>query len=355
VYGIAGIFATGSAGAGSFGLSVAMNNPTALAVDTAGNVYVADTGNHRVLFMPRTTGTYFGVSMVANWMYVIAGTGVSGNGASGSLATSCAFNSPTGICVDSAGNVFIADNGNSRILFIPKTAGTYFGSVNATTNFGNYIYTMPGYASLLNASRKITVDSSGNFTVASYGNRTIVFYPVANGTYFGTSMTANTGYRIVGTGSQGISPEGTAIASSLLNNPQSARVDSSGNLYIADFENHRIVFVPQTAGTYFGVSMTANSTYTIAGANTTATQGFAGDFGPYASSRLQSPTSVCLDVGGNVVIADTYNSRIRMVVRSTIGSSYVANNINLIFNGRNTGYFINGNDVVNYPNPVSLS
>ena len=214
---------------------------------------------------------------------------------------------------------------------------------------------MPGYASLLNLPRKITVDSSGNFTVACYGNHTIVFYPVANGTYFGTSMTANTGYRIVGTGVGGINAEGTAIASSRLFNPQSARVDSSGNLYIADFNNHRIVFVPQTAGTYFGVSMTANSTYTIAGANTTATLGFAGDFGPYASSRLHGPSSVCVDVGGNVVIADSYNRRILMVVRSTIGSSYVANNANVIFNGRNTGYFINGNDSANYPNLVSLS
>ena len=113
-----------------YGVSVFLRTPTALAVDTAGNVYVGDSANHRVLFMPRTTGTYFGVSMVANWMYVIAGTGVLGNGASGSLATSCALNEPTGICVDSAGNVFIADNGNSRILFIPKTSGTYFGSVN---------------------------------------------------------------------------------------------------------------------------------------------------------------------------------------------------------------------------------
>lgn len=356
VYGIAGIFATGSAGAGSFGLSVAMNNPTALAVDSAGNVYVADSGNHRVLFMPKTTATYFGVAMVANWMYVIAGTGASGTGTSGSLATSCALNNPTGVCVDSAGNVFIADNGNNRIMFIPKTSGTYFGSVNATTNFGNYLYTMPGYASLLSAPRKITVDSSNHFCVASYGNHTIVFYPVANGTYFGTSMTANTGYKIVGvSATSGISAEGTGIATSRLFNPQSGCIDSSGNLYIADFQNQRIVFVPQTAGTYFGVSMTANSTYTIAGANTTATSGFAGDFGLYASSRLQSPSSVCVDVGGNVVIADTYNSRIRMVVRSTIGSSYLNNNANVLFNSRNTGYFINGIDVANYPNLVSLS
>jgi hypothetical protein len=182
-----------------------------------------------------------------------------------------------------------------------------------------------------------------------------VFYPVANGTYFGTSMTANTGYRIVGTGVGGINAEGTAIASSRLFNPQSARVDSSGNLYIADFQNQRIVFVPQTAGTYFGVSMTVNSTYTIAGANTTASSGFAGDFGPYVSSRLQSPSAVCLDVAENVVIADTYNNRIRMVAKSNAGSSYLLNNANVVFNQRNTGYNINGADVANYASIVNLS
>ena len=83
--------------------------------------------NHRIRFIPKTGGTYFGQAMTANYIYTIAGNGTGGYLADNVAATSTRINSPFGVSVDASGNVYIGDSNNNRIRFVPKTGGTYFG------------------------------------------------------------------------------------------------------------------------------------------------------------------------------------------------------------------------------------
>ncbi|MBK8576534.1 MAG: hypothetical protein IPN90_12955 [Elusimicrobia bacterium] len=183
-----------------------------------GNVYISDSNNHRIRFIPRVTGTYFGQPMTADSIYTIAGTGTGGFNSDNVVATSAQLNGPQGLCVDVAGNVSVADYTNHRIRYIPKMSGIHFGQ----------------------------------------------------------TMIANNIYTIAGTGVWGASGDGGIATAAKIHNPSDVDMDESGNLFIADRSNHRIRVIANTSGTYFGQLMTANSIYTIAGTGTSA---YGGDGG----------------------------------------------------------------------------
>ncbi len=250
--------------AGTYGPFV---SPGAIFLDGAGNLYIADSGNNMVQMMPKIAGTYFGIAMNANGIYRIAGSGTTGSSGDGGAATSALLYSPNGVTVDSSGNLYIADSSNNRIQFVPK----------------------------------------------------------ASGTYFGVSMTANDIYTIAGSsaGTAGSSGDGGAATSALLGYPFGVVVDSSGNVYIADTRNNRIQFVPASSGTYFGVSMTANDIYTIAG-SAAGTYGSYGNGVPATSALLYGPGQIAVAPSNNVYIADTSNSVIREVVVAATTSNVTA-------------------------------
>ncbi|MBK8576533.1 MAG: hypothetical protein IPN90_12950 [Elusimicrobia bacterium] len=111
-----------------------------VSVDLEGNVYVADTGNNRIRFIPKLAGTYFGQLMSAHYIYTIAGNGTAAYGGDGGAATSAQLNGPICLSVDLDGNVIIADTTNHRVRFIPKVSATYFGQ----SMTANSIYTVAG-------------------------------------------------------------------------------------------------------------------------------------------------------------------------------------------------------------------
>lgn len=87
-------------------------------------------------------------------------------------------------------------------------------------------------------------------------------------------------------------------------------VDGSGNLLIADTRNNRIRMVAESAGTFYGQATAAGDIYTVAGYGT---GGFSGDGGPAASAQVSQPEDVTVNAAGNLLIADSYTNRIRMV------------------------------------------
>jgi len=121
VYTLAGVGTAGGGGDGVVGSSVSLNTPTGVSVDFYGNVRVADQGNHRVLFLAKANGIYFGRTMTANGFYVIAGTGAAGEGPEGTVATLAGLQSPTGVATDLSGNLYVTDTGNHRVLFVSRT------------------------------------------------------------------------------------------------------------------------------------------------------------------------------------------------------------------------------------------
>ena len=294
-----------------------LNNPQGVCVDSIGNIYIADTSNHRIRFIPVISGTYFNQTMNANWMYTIAGTGTAGNSV-GDIATSCALNSPGSVWVDSIGNIYIADTLNHRIKFIPVITKSYFNQ--SMTQY--WIYTIAGTgnsgynndattATLCNlyAPIGVSVDSIGNVYIADTSNYVIRFIPVISNSYFGISMTQYLMYIIAGTRTSSDSISGTSALLSNINTVNSLTVDSIGNVYIADKGNNKIKFIPITTGTYFSISMTKNCMYTIAGNGSTTPLIDASS----ATLCNLSVTGVSLDIDGNVYIADHNNNLIRFI------------------------------------------
>ncbi len=273
----AGTGTVGNTGDGAAASSALLRSPRGVAADASGNVYIADTGNHRIRRVDASTGN----------IAAFAGTGSGGNTGDGAAATSATLNSPSGVAVDASGNVYIADTTNNRIRRVDTAgdiaafAGT--GTAGSTGDGG------AATAATLTLPSGVAADASGNVYIADTSNHRI--------RRVDTSGTIAT---FAGTGSAGSTGDGSAATAAALNFPRSAAVDASGNVYIADATNNRIRRV-DTSGTIS----------TIAGASA----GFSGDGGAAASAALNLPFGVAVDSSGNLYVADRNNHRVRKLTR----------------------------------------
>jgi uncharacterized protein (TIGR03437 family) len=249
-----------------------------IAVDSAGSVYVGDQGNHRVLKVANGTIT------------TTAGNGTKGFSGDGGSATAAQLNSPYGVAVDSAGNLYIADSGNNRVRQISNGVITTVAG-NGTQGFSGD--NGPALSAELNYPIGVAVDSAGSVYVADANNYRV--RKVSKG-----SITTVAGNGMGNTG--GTNVPATSVGFSAL---AGIAVDASGNLYIADdtFDN--------------AIRKVTNGIITtIAGGS--AGSGFGGDNGPAVSAQLGQPTGVAVDSDGNVYLADSGNQRVRKVVNGMI-------------------------------------
>ena len=205
-------------------------------------------------------------------------------GGDGGPAIQAQLDAPTGVAVDGAGNLYIADCDNSRIRKVDSigTITTIAGGGGFGEDGG------PATQARLNLPNGVAVDSAGNLYIADTNNDRIRKVDSA-----GTITT------IAGTGEQGFGGDGGPATQARLNYPYGVAVDGAGNLYIADRYNNRIRRVDSTG-----------TITTIAG---TEKRGFSGDGGPAIQAPLFLPTGVAVDGAGNLYIADQYNHRIRKV------------------------------------------
>lgn len=264
---------TSFAGSGAIGAIngtsevASFNNPSAVAVSNAGNVYVADSKNNLIRMI-----TPAGV------VTSLAGNGLAGlaNGA----GTAASFNNPLGIAVDGSGNVYVADTGSNLIRLITPagTVTTLAGSGAAGSANG------VGTTASFNNPTGIAVDSAGNVYVADKGNNLIRMI-----TSIGvvSTLAGNAGAGFV---------NGTGLAASF-NNPTGVAVTSLGNVYVADSLNNRIRVVTP--------DLMVN---TLAG---TGTKGVAN--GATSSASFGAPSGIALSSAGNVYVADTGNNMIRLI------------------------------------------
>ncbi|MFY0594260.1 MAG: hypothetical protein JXQ92_16590, partial [Roseivirga sp.] len=197
---------TGGSANGS-GTEASFNSPEALAIDAAGNVYVADVNNYSVRKID-----------VAGNVTTYAGTG--GWGTANGTGTSAGFSGPFGIAVDAIGNLYVSDGGNTIRKIDPSQAVTTFagsGSTGAQDGVGT--------SASFNFPNGIAIDASGNLFIADNSNHIIRKIDP-----FGMVTT------LAGSGSSGAS-DGT---SAQFNQPSGVAVDASGNVYVADKGNHSI-------------------------------------------------------------------------------------------------------------------
>ena len=325
---VAGNGAKGYGGDGAPATAAQLQRPQGIAVDSHGNLFIADTTNQRI----RKVTTDGNIA-------TIAGTGTSGYSGDGGAATSAKLASPQGIAVDSAGSVYFADTNNNRIRRI--------SGVNISTVAGNGALSFsgdggPATSAGLGRPIGVAIDANGVLYIADTYNQRVrkvsagVIGTIAGGGVadggpaafgltnepYGAVKDANgnlyvveaRGHRVrkitpsgtlstfAGTGVPGYAGDGGQATSAQLNWPQGLVLDGSGNLYIADTGNNRVRKVTP-----------AGIITTFAG---TGVYGYSGDDGPATSAKLADPTAVAVNSQGNVYIADSDNNRIRMVSTS---------------------------------------
>ena len=264
-YTITTVAGNGSAGFndGSDPTQAQFNNPNAIAVDSKGVIYVADTANHRVRTI--TNGT----------TATIAGTGTAGYSGNGAAATSATLNSPGGIAVDSSGNVYVSDTANAVVR---KISG---GNINVFAGSNNPSYSGDGgqaNVAGINGPTGLALDSAGNVYIADTRNN-LVRKVDKNGVI--TSYIGATG-----------------PTAGRLNSPTGLWIEASGALYVADSSNRRIIKY-------------ANNVFTVVAG--TGTAGFGGDGGPAVKALLSNPTGLAGDASGSIYVGDSNNSRIRKI------------------------------------------
>jgi trimeric autotransporter adhesin len=318
IYTVAGIGPDGFSGDGGPAASAELNGPEGVATDGAGNLLIADSGNDRIRAVAARTGTFYGQAMTAGDTYTIVGGGTDGLG-DGGPATSAELNFPEEVATDAAGNLLIADTGDNRIRVVAARTGTFYGQAMTAGD----TYTVagdgtrgfsgdggPATSAWLHFPEEVVADGAGNLLIADTFNHRIRVVAASTGTFYGQAMTARNIYTVAGDGKEGFSGDGDPATSAKLSDPSGVAVDPAGNLVITDNPNHRVRVVAARAGTFYGKAMTAGRIYAVAG---DGTQGFSGDGGPAASAELDRPQGVAMDPAGNLLIADTFNDRIRMV------------------------------------------
>jgi len=347
IYTIAGGGTPGYTGDGGPATSAKLHLPEALAFDTAGNLVIADADNNRVRVVAASTGTFYGQAMTAGDIYAVAGNGKSGYSGDGGPAVSAELKSPHGVTVDAAGNLVVADSGNNRVRVVAASTGTFYGQAMTAGD----IYTVagngtPGYSgndgpaasAELAYPYGVAVDGAGNLVIADSDNYRVRVVAASTGTFYGQAMTAGDIYAVAGNGTIGSSGSGGLAVNAELMRGSSASdvaVDSGNYVLVQSF---RAWFICQTAGTYFGRAMTAGDIYAVAG---NGKQGYSGDGGPALSAKLYVPSGVAVDAAGNLVIADTYNNRVRVVAARTgtfYGQAMTAGDIYTVAGDGGHGY-----------------
>jgi trimeric autotransporter adhesin len=366
---VAGTGAFGFSGDGGPATVALLNGPLGLALDRAGNLYIADSGNFRVrkvtpagtistavsgigatglafdnngvLYMAGA-GTVEKLPPGASSVTLIGGTtsGPTGYSGDGGPALSAQFSPTLSIVADNLGNLFIGDGQNDRVRRISAN-----GTVTTVAGNGQFFYTGEGVPALTSPVR-----GGGNLAIDKAGN---IYFSDPDAARV-RKVSAGIVNTVAGNGATGFSGDGGPAVQATLDFPRNLAFDSGGNLYIADYYNQRVRRVALngttngTISTYaqlpglvrglvfdaagnLYVSDESNSTvYRIdtAGNQTVfagaGAAGYSGDGGPANQALLNSPSGLAMDTLGNLYIADALNGRVRVVNPQGIIGTFVS-------------------------------
>ncbi len=276
---VAGTGATGFAGDAAKATAGQISAVVGIVADAAGNFYISDTGNNRIRKITS-----------AGIISTFAGNGNTGLSGDGAAATNATLSQPTGLALDSAGNLYIADSANNVIRKVGSD-----GNINRIVGSGFTGFLGDGgqaqYVNL-NGPRGVAVDGNGNIYVADTENHRI-------------RMMSKSGIvtTIAGTGTAAFSGDGGPAVAAKLNRPLGIAVDKAGNVYFADYFNSRIRKIGLD-----GIIRT------VAG---NGQLGYSGDGGIATSAALHFPSGVAVDANGKVYVADVQNNVIRLLTPSS--------------------------------------
>jgi glucose/arabinose dehydrogenase len=256
------IVGTGRAGFNGDGLAPTasqLDRPTGVAVDGAGNLFIADTANCRVRVLPADSTTLFGRAVSAGHLFTAAGTGVCGTAGQGGPAAGSQLWNPVAVAVDRAGDLLVADSGDQSVLLAAVGAGTYYGTAVGAGDIG------------------VVLGGTG-----SYGPYVFDGLPA-------TGPTAE------------------------LNDPRGLAVGPTGALFVTDGFMHAVRVVPAVTGTLLSRAMTGGNLYTVAGALPVATAEGLGDGTSWVLTHMGTPVGVAVSPAGSVYYSDGSLDMLRVI------------------------------------------
>lgn len=256
---VAGTGRAGFNGDGLAGTAGELDEPTGVAVDGSGDVVIADTANCRLRVLAARSATSFGQAMTAGHLYTVAGTGVCGSAGQGGPLGAAQLWNPVAVAVDSAGDLFVADDGDQSVLLAPARGGTYYGSVVGAGDLGVVVGGTGGYQPYL---------------------------------------------------ADGVPAVGVAAE---LNDPRGLAIGPSGALFVTDGLMQVIRVVPSTSGVLLARTMTAGDLYSVAGALPVATAEGPGDGTRWVLTRMGTPAGIAVSPAGDVYYSDASFDTVRVI------------------------------------------
>ena len=257
---VAGTGTGGFNGDGPDATASELDEPAGVAVDAAGDLFIADTANCRVRVVPAVTTTLFGQAVRAGGLYTVAGTGVCGStGQGGPLHTAQLWN-PVAVTLDATGDLLVADSGDQSVLLAPSGgSGSFYGSTIGAGDIG------------------VVVGGTGSY-----------------GPYVADGLPAN-----------GPTAE--------LNDPRGLTIGPTGALFVSDGFMHVIRVVPAVTGTLLGTVMKAGDLYTVAGALPVATAAGTNDGTKWVRVHMVTPVGVATSATGALFFADATQDTVRVM------------------------------------------
>jgi DNA-binding beta-propeller fold protein YncE len=274
----AGCGEAGYSGDGGPAIRARFNEPYGIAVDIAGNIYIADRHNHCVRRFDRALGI----------VMAFAGNGSSGFGGDGEAASCAAMVEPNGLAFDPAQRrLFIADVADNRVRVVDVVSGTIrtFAGTAAAEHSGDG---GPADGAGVHGARAVKVAADGTVYILERQGSTL------------RAVDPNTGIitTVAGTGARAYEGDGGPALAAAFNAPKELAIDRAGNLLIVDTENHALRLV----------DIGTRTVVTIAGSGR---QGGDGDGGPAGAAALDRPHGAAVAADGSIYIGDTNNHRIR--------------------------------------------
>ncbi|MGA8724657.1 MAG: hypothetical protein WB565_06415 [Acidimicrobiales bacterium] len=380
---VAGTGVPGSAGDGGAATRAQLDAPSGLAVDGRGDLFIADTGNCRVRAVPAHTGTLFGKHVRAGQIVTlaggtcnpthpeptalavdasgdlfvdyaaaaridelpsgrvafggatartgspvtVAGSGVSGDGGDGGLATKAQFELPSGIAIDPSGDLLVADTGNCRLRLVAASDGVRYGvsvvrgqvaTVAGTGVCGSAGDGGPALGAQLWDPGALAVDPAGDVLLADQGNRTVRELAASSGTFFGVPLAADALGTVAGEGSYGpylIDGLSALGQTGEVNFPSGLALGPGGGFYVADGAMRVIRFVADGSTTLFGSQVGAGNMVTVAGARPSGTLD---NRVTWVRTHMSDPAGLAVTSAGDLVYGDAGEHLVR-VIRGAAG------------------------------------
>jgi sugar lactone lactonase YvrE len=272
---VAGTGAPGDGGDGGPATQARLRLPGGVALDAAGDLYIADHGNNRVRRVD-----------AAGVITTVAGTGEAGFSGDGGPATEAKLSGPFAVLIDADGNLVISDFGNARVRRVDQRGviSTILGTgIPETAGDGG-----PGTAASMRAASGLALHPSGDILVCEQYSMRI--------RRLGRDGIVTT---FAGTGAQGSSGDGGPATAATFQYPGSVAAAPDGSVYVTDQDGNRVRHIAPdgTVGTLAGTGL----------------EGYSGDGGPAAAARIWFPFGVAADRDGTVYFSDRYNNAIRRV------------------------------------------